>query len=180
MLTTTAAQRAHWVSYRPNRVSIKSHFLPFSLWHGYAEGPRRLRTFPASWYTLTRSIHGKNILRQLWATFLKNSRSWCAWKVFLVTTSCSPADAVLTADAVSRDQQHFSGAPTSRNFQKSCPKLPDQVFSMNVPSKGIPTLAMPAVYCNLRLRSWDFQGSLGRPAIRHSRKSCFLKILGEQ
>ena len=39
---------------------------------------------------------------------------------------------------------------------------------------------MPAVYCNLRLRSWDFQGSLGRPAIRHSRKSCFLKILGEQ
>ena len=64
-----STQRAHWVSYRPNPVSMKSHFFLSSLSSDYAEGPGRLRTFPASWYTLTGSIHEKEKIRQLWATF---------------------------------------------------------------------------------------------------------------
>ena len=49
--TRVGSQRAHWVSYRPNPVSMKSHFFMFSLWHDYTEGLERLRTFPASWYS---------------------------------------------------------------------------------------------------------------------------------
>ena len=89
------AQRAHWVTNGPVRVSLEPAISPFILSHDYAEGPGRLRTFPASWYTTTMSKSEKNLIRHFWMKKFENFFEVGA-PVFVFPAGCSGSGTVLT------------------------------------------------------------------------------------